>query len=63
MSRSEKLHSIFYLWHSASTYCFRCQRLFLVKSSPHTASHGLQLNGLPDVGPMTALSKGQEDGM
>ena len=63
MSKSENLQSMFYLWHSASTYCFRCGRLFLVKSSPHTASDGLQLDGLPDVGPMTALSKGQEDGM
>ena len=44
-------------------YCFRCQRLFLAKSTPHTALDGLQPDGPQGVGPMTAQSKGQADGM
>lgn len=52
-----------YSWQCALNYCFRCQRLFLAKSSPHTASDGLRPDGLPGVEPMIALSKGQADGM
>lgn len=42
---------------------FRCQRICLTKSLLLTAFDGLQLDGLPGVEPMTALLKGQADGM